>query len=624
MSPGFSYPFPDTDLWIPSGFTPAYHQSVAFRRAHFLRPVARLRPGVSVAQAREDLETIAGQLSKEYPETNATMGAGLTPLDEWTAGDVRPTLLILLGSVGLVLLVACANVASLQLARGALRRRELAVRSALGAARGRLCRQLLTESLALAAVGGAAGLALGAFGVRALLALSPGDLPRLSEIGLHGPVLAFAVAVTLATGLLFGLAPALSAARAPAERALRAGGRSGTAGQRDQRARSVLVVSEIALAAVLVVAAGLLLRSFGVLLRVDPGFHAEGVMAVNLSLPRAGYAQTEQVTGFYRNLLDRTRALPGVVSAGLTDGVPLEGPGWTGDFAIEGRAREDFGVEFRHRKATPDYFTTLGVPIVAGRGFTDADDGTVPVALISETLAREYFPGADPLGQRLTLDRYPDANSVWRTIVGVVADEKYERLGAPSGDVIYEPFLQDPGGSMTLVVHSAVAPLSLLDGLRAEVAALDPAIPLDRPRTLDQVLDRSLVRERFLTLLVGLFAAVALVLALVGIYGLMAFAVSQRRQEIGIRIAVGAARRQVLGLVVGRALNLVAVGLALGLAGALLAARLLRGVLYQVSTADPATFVAVAAALATTALAASYLPARRAARIDPVETLRQE
>ena len=624
MPPGFSYPFPGTDVWIPFGFTPAYRQSVAFRRAHFVRPVARLRPGVSVAQAREDLETIAAQLSKEYPETNATMGAGITPLSEWTAGGTRPTLLILLGSVALVLVVACANVANLQLARGTLRRRELAVRSALGAGRGRLCRQLLTESVALAIAGGAVGLSLGFAGLRALLALSPGDLPRQSEIGLHGPVLLFAVAVTLVTGLLFGFAPALHAARASADRTLRGGGRSGTAGRRDQRARSVLVVSEIALAAVLVVAAGLLLRSFGVLIQLDPNFHPAGTIAVDLSLPRARYDEVDRVTGFYRRLLDRARALPGVVSAGLSDGLPLEAPGWSGDFAIAGRAREDFGVEFRHRRTSPDYFATLGVPILAGRNFTDADDGTVPVALVSESLARHYFAGSDPLGQRLTFDRYPTAASVWRTIVGVVADEKYDRLGAPGGDVIYEPFLQSPSGSITLVVRAAVAPLSILDGLRAQVAALDPAIPLDRPRTLDEVVDHSLARERFLTLLVGLFAAVALALALVGIYGLMAFAVSQRRREIGIRIALGAVGRQVLGLVVGRALALVVIGLALGLVGALLAVRLLRGVLYQVSATDPATFAAVAAVLAATALAASYLPARRAARIDPVETLRQE
>jgi putative ABC transport system permease protein len=551
------------------------------------------------------------------------MGAGLTPLADWLVGDVRQTLWIVLGAVVGVLLVACVNVANLQLARGTLRAHELAVRGALGAGRGRLVRQLLVESLALALAGGALGVALGLAGVRALLAAAPRDLPRLAEIGPHGPVLAAALAATLGSALVFGLAPALAAGRTRPASAL--AGRTGAAAA-GQRSRALLVVAEVALAAMLAVGAGLLLRSFAELARVDPGFDPERAVAVTVSLSPARYPEPERVRGFYRDVLERVGALPGVVSAAATDGLPLEGTVWTGDFAIEGRPPGDFGVEFNHRTVSAGYFATLGVPVLAGRAFTDADDGTVPVTLINASLARHHFGEASPLGHRITLDREPGPDAVWRTIVGVVGDERLEGPTVPPRDEIFEPLFQDADYDhrLEIVARTAGPPRGLVGAIRAQVASLDPDVPVDAPRTLEQVVAGSRVRERFLTLLVGLFAAVAVVLAAIGVYGVLSFAVGQRHREIGVRMALGADGRRVLGQVMGRAMALAAAGLACGLAGALGGSRLLAGALYEVRPTDPPTFLAVAGALALTALVSSWLPARRAARTDPATALRRD
>jgi putative ABC transport system permease protein len=624
MPPGFSFPQEGIDLWYPFDWEPANRDQVWFRRAHFVRTFARLAPGVSLAAARGELEGIAAQLETEYPETNQQMGAGASPLHESVVRESRPALLLLAGAVGLVLLVACANVAGLQLARGAVRRRELGMRAALGASGGRLARQLVTESLALALFGGAAGLALASWAGRGLVALVPGGLPRGGEIGLDGTVLAFAFAATLAAGLLFGLAPAIGAVWRSRAADL-GGGRSGTTNPDQQRARRLLVVAEVALALVLVTGAGLLLKSLHRLSEVDPGFDPQGGVAVQVSLPGARYGEPAQARDFFDQLRERARALPGVRAAALTDHLALSGSSWTSDFAIAGRGREDYGVGVHHRTVGPEYFRTLGVPLVGGRTFTSEDRPDAPrVVLVNDALARRYFPAGDAVGSRLCFDRYPDDNSVWRTIVGVVGDEKIDDLASPARPEIFESTTQDDQYSLYLVLRAAGDPLALVPSVRAAVHDLDPKLPLDSVTTLDDVVAKATARQRFLTLLLGLFAAVALTLAVVGVYGVIAYGVAVRRREIGIRMALGARLGRVLGGVLGEGLLLGAAGLLLGLAGALAATRLLSGMLFEVSTTDAGTFTAVAVVVAAVAAAASYLPARRAAAVDPAVTLRSE
>jgi predicted permease len=624
MPPGFSYPFSNLDLWLPMGWRPADREAVWFRRAHMLRAVGRLRPGVSLAEARGNLEAAAARLERLYPETNRHMGAGLTPLREWWVGERRPALLLLLGAVGLVLLIACANLANLQLARATGRWREMALRQALGAGRGRLLRQLLVENLLLAAIAGTAGLLTAGKATSVLVALGPADLPRAAEIGLHPVVLAFALGLTLATALLFGLAPALSATRAPGQLVL-VPGRSATSSGTARKARHGLVVVEVALATMLVAGAGLLLRSFERVRQVDPGFRADHVLVVELRLPGKRYQEDAQVAAFYERLRERAAALPGVVSVALADGLPPTGAGWTGGLAIAGRPAGRSDPEFHHRLVSPAYFKTLRVPLRRGRLFAASDDAQAPpVALINERLARQFFPASDPVGQRVALESKPGPLYAWHTIVGVVGDERLDGLAAGAPPQIYSPFPQAPEHGMFLLLRTAADPLPLAAPVRAAVREIDRDLPLLSAKALDGILDHSLAGERFLMLLMAAFGAAALALAAVGIAAVVAYNVGQRTRELGIRMALGATASQVVRLTLGEATAHTALGIALGGFAALGLSRLLRSLLFATSPNDPGTFGLTAFTLVAIALLAAYLPARRALDIDPAISLRQE
>jgi putative ABC transport system permease protein len=632
MPEGFAFPTDDVDVWVPFGWAEEAREQAWFRRAHYIRPIARLAPGATPERAAAELTTVAAQLEREHPELNKLMGAGMTSLHTFLVGDTRTPLLILLGAVGLMLLIACANVGNLLLVRASGRRRDLAVRAALGAGRGRLVRQVLTESLALALLGGALGVGLGVLGTRLLERLQPEGLLRVTTFPVDAGVVIFAVAVTAATALLFGVFPALVARRTGPGETLREAGRRGSGGRGTRRLVSGLVVAEVALAALLVLGAGLLVRSIAELRQVDPGFDADGVVAVSLHLPGPGYPSPEPVIAFYDELLARIRALPGVEAAAASSTLPLRERGFTSDFFIAGRAADDYGTEVVRRSVTPGYFETMGVPLLAGRAFTPADafadrwddQRDDRVALINQAMAEAHFPGEDPLGQRITTDRVPDSTSVWRTIVGVVGSERQSEIALPARIELIEPFGQATERSMHIYVRAGADPALIVPAVRTIVHELDPDLPLADAVVMDDVVADSMARDRFLMLLLLTFAAVALVLALVGVYGVTAQAARQRLAELGIRMALGARGADILRLTLRRGLGLVVAGVLIGIGAALLATRALEGVLYGVAPNDPTTFLAVALLLVAAGLAAAWLPARRAARLDPARTLRAE
>ena len=590
------------------------------RLAHWLRVVARLKPGVTIEQARADLGAIATQLEREYPDTNTKMGAGVGPAQEWMVGDVRRPLVVLLGAVGGLLLIACANVGGLLLVRGAGRARELAVRAALGAGRVRLVRQLLSENVLLAVAGGAAGAMLARWGVQAFRATAPAGIPRVNEVRLDAPVLVFSVAATAFTVLVFGVLPALRAARGDTG-ALRESGRGVTgAGQRVRRA---FVVAEVALSVVLVVGAGLLIRSFTGLLSINPGFDPSRVLTFQVTAPASRYSTPDELNGFYDRVIGRLAALPGVEAAGGVTRKPLSGYRWTGDLSIEGRP-EVWGRDLRHNDSMPGYFAAMGLPILRGRDFTAAETlNTPPVAIVNEAFASTFFPGEDPVGRRISYSR-PTEKPGWATIVGVVGNERQDSLSTPVEPEVFDPLLQDPNRTVTLAVRTAGDPSALVSAARAVVREVDPEIAVYSVETMGDSVQGSLRRERFLSALAGIFAAMALALASVGLYGLIAFAVSARTKEIGLRMALGAQRRSVLALVLGEGLRLVVAGLAIGLVAAAALTRGLASLLFEVTPTDPATYLGVAALFVLVALAAVAVPARRASRVDPLVALRYE
>jgi putative ABC transport system permease protein len=619
------FPFQEAEIWTPMRWDPAKREKLWFRRAHYVRVVGRLRSGASLEQARVELEAVAARLEQKYPETNRLMGAGVTGLQEWIVGPTRLPLLVLLGAVGLLLLVACANVANLTLARAAERAREMAIRGALGASRGWLVRQGLAESLLLAGLGALAGLVLGSWGTEALVRMAPAEVPRLEEVRLDGRLLLFTAGAAMLSALLFGLVPALRGARPDLEEALKGGGRSGTQGRGRFRSRAVLVAAEVALALMLAVGAGLLIRSFARLRQVEPGFDPRGVLSAQVSLPGVRYGEEAQQAEFYGRLLERIEATPGVQAAGVASKLPLTLPGWSSDFSVEGRPAGEHGIEVVHRQVSPGYFRTLRVPLLRGRVF-DASDriGRPRVVLINEALARRHFGDEDPIGKRICFDRAPDEHSVWRTIVGVVGSEKQQSLALEARLEIFAPAAEEPDLTQVLVVRGPDDPLALVGTLREAVRQLDPEVPLYSVRTMEQVSAESLGRERFVLALLGGFAALALVLAALGVYGVTAYVTRQRTREIGIRMALGAGRAQVLGLVLRQGLAPVAAGGVAGVAGALGLTRLMQGLLFEVEPADPGTYVSVAALLAAAALVACLMPARRAIRVQPVAALRHE
>ena len=615
MPEGFYFPSKDVEMWTPMGWDET--QIASLRRPHFLRAIGRLKPGVTIESARAEMSAIAARLADEYPDTNTEMGVGLGPAKEWMVEDTRPALILFLAAVAFVLLIACANVANLLLARAASRQKEIALRTALGARRGRILRQLLTESFLLSATGGALGLLLALWCRDLLVAFSPGDIPRLEEASLDAGVLAFTLGLVLLTTLLFGLAPALQYSKPDLTASLKEGGQKSAGGSQGRRMRGALIVAEFALSLVLVIGAGLMIRSFIALQQVDPGVQADNILTFRVALPGAKYGEDRQATGFFEQAEQRIESLPGVVSVGATTTLPLKGYRWTGDMTIEGRPAEDYIREVRHKEITPGYFETMGARLLGGRAFTSLDnEKSEQVVVVNDRLARRYFPEGDALGKRIKFSK-PTEDGMWRTIIGIVSDEKQDGLGSEIRPEIFQSHLQNAQTQMSIVVRTSVDPQSLIGAVRGEIRAMDKDLPPYEIKTMREVLYESASRERFTTLLLAVFAGLALVLAAVGIYGVMSYSISQRTHEIGVRMALGASSRDVLRLVLGQGMRLALAGVGAGLVAAFVLTRLMSKLLYGVSATDPVTFAGISLLLVAVALLACYLPARRATVVEP-------
>jgi putative ABC transport system permease protein len=593
-----------------------------------LSVIGRLKDDVKPEQASAELATIARQLETQYPNTNTGVGLRLVALHEQVTGKVRPALLLLFGAVGLVLLIACANVANLMLVRSAARRKEIAVRAALGAGRLRLIRQLLTESIALSVLGGAGGVLLAAWGVDLLLAMSPIQLPRYHKIGIDAAVLGFTLAATVVTGIVFGLAPAWQAAQLDLHAALKEGGRGAMADAGQRRLSNLLVIAETAMALVLLISAGLLLRSFVRLLEVDPGFATENVLTMQVGLPNATYSQPGQRIAFYQQLEERLKALPEVQAVGLVTRLPLLAAlnNVTSFLTIEGRpvpAGQRPEIDFR--RASTGYFQAMGIPLLSGRLVREEDvTKNTGAVLINEAMAKRFWPGEDPIGKRISTATGTGQNTRWQTIVGVVGNVRHLGLDIePRPEIYYHTNTLPPFGPV-LVIRTTSDPKNLIAAARTKVRELDRDLPISNINTMEQLVAQSVAQRRFGMLLLGIFAALALALAGIGIYGVMSYTVAERTPEIGIRMALGASRRDVLRMVIGQGMALSVAGIALGLAAAVALTRLMASWLFGVSATDPLTFATIALLLAAVALAACYLPARRATRVDPMVALRDE
>ena len=624
MPARFEFPF-DTEnppqAWMPVLASRFSAQWADQRGASFLKAAGRLRPGVALPAAQAELSAIAARIDAANPR-NGTRGIVVRPFQDVLVKNYRAALVALLGAVAAVLLIACANIANLLLARGTSRRREVAIRTALGASRLRIARQLLIESLALAAAGGAAGTVVALWGVDALVRISPVQIPRLNTVQIDRSVLIFTVFASMLTGALCGLLPALQLSRSNPADALKDGDRGGSSG-RGARTRDTLVVAEVALSLMLLASAGLLIRSLSGLQHVSPGFSTERAVTMQLLLPQTRYSNPAAMIAFYRRLHDELATIPGVSAGAVSTTLPMTGSDIVMGFKPDGRPADPnvrtsaafFGV-------SPDYFSTMGIRIVRGRGFTERDDERAPtVAVINETMAANYWPGEDPVGKRVQL-AYNNAPP--REIVGIAADVKQISLTDVAPSQMYTPFVQAPWPFLTAIARTTAAPEGAAGSLRQLLARLDPEQAAGEIRTFDQFLARSIATPRFTAILLGAFASLALLLAGFGLYGVMAYSVAQRSREIGIRMALGAQAADVRSLVVSHAVRLGAAGLALGLAGALAVTRVLDSLLFGVTAGDPLTFAAVSAALITVLLLAAYLPARRATRVDPIVALRAD
>ena len=608
------------DIWAPMGFKPDETAADA-RGGHYLNVIGRLRPSVNITSARAELELLAAQLARQYPDSNLGWGVTMSPILDYSVRDVRPILYTLLGAVGCVLLIACANIANLLLARATARHRELSIRTALGASRARLVRQLLTESVLLGLAGGAAGMLLAHWGLDLLLALAPSTLPRTGDIHLDASVLIFSLALSVLTGVIFGIAPALLAAHSDVQEGLKQGARGSTDAR--GRLRGALVVLEVAFALVLLGGAGLLARSFMRLTHVDPGFVPEHATVLRLALPEKKYEKSEQQLAFADALLSRLRMLPGVQAAGLTHSLPLISD-WVLDFKIEGRPEVPPAdlPNTNYYSVTPDYFRAMGIRLIRGRLFNQHDDARAPrVAVINETLARQFFPNEDPIGKRILVTNGPD---VWREVVGIVADIKQYGVDKETTSQTYEPYAQYPFRSLNVVLRTSDSGAALAGALRPAVYAIDKDQPVGTIQPLEEILGATIAKQRFAMLLLIVFSSVALVIAAVGIYGVMAYSVVQRTGEFGIRMALGAQRSDVLRLVLSHAGKLVSLGLVIGLGATFAASRLMGSMLFQTNAHDPLTFSLTTLLLAAVAIAACLLPARRATRVNPIEALRTE
>lgn len=626
MRPGFDFPG-SSDFWLNRHLL-AYPG----RYARWMDVVGRLQSDVDIGAARADLGTIASRLEAEYPDWNRAYGIAVAPLHDAVVGDTRTPLLILLGATAFLLLIACVNVINLLLSRMADRGREIAVRAALGAGRGRLGRQLMTESLVLAFIGAVVGVGVAILGIGVLTALGPENLPRLDEVRLDGGVLLFTLASTVLTGLLFGSAPLLWLARTDIQAELKEGSRSSTPGTARERLRSLLVVAEIALATMLVIGAGLLTRSFSELIETDPGFKSTSLLTFQIELPSGEYGELARVADYHATLTRRLEALPGVESVAATATLPFDRDvPFLGDFVIEGRPEPRQGDEPKayYRQVTPGYFSTLAIGLASGRELDVRDDREAPGAVvINEALARRYFPDRNPIGERIS--GLPPHLALGGflveefEIVGVAHDVRYFGLAEAARPSLYLPVGQAPFRRMSFALRATGDPDGLARAARATVAALDPTVPVSRLETMERILSASVAPERFTMVLLGLFAAIALTLAAVGIYGVMSYSISRRTAELGIRMAIGASSHDVLKMVMVQGVKLAAWGLGSGLLGAAILSRVMASQLYGVSAIDPLTFLVVAAVLGVVAIVATYVPAHRAARIDPALAIQGE
>lgn len=623
MPRDFRFPEP-SELWIHASFTdPPTHDDT-----HIFRAIGLLKPGVTLAQAQAELDGHAQRLSEEYPSSNVGWGLSLVTLSEYIFGKTRVALFVLLGAVGCVLLIACTNIANLQLVRALHRRREIAVRTAVGASPARIIRQLLTESLLLSLFGGALGLLLAFWGIHLLHAFGPQSIPRLSEVGINTRSLFFNAAVSVTAGLLFGIAPALYVAKADLNELLKEGVRSVTTSLAGKRARSLLVVSQMALALMLLVGAGLLMKSFLRLREVSPGFAPENILTLSISLTRADYPQGDpRRTSFFKEAIARIKGLPGVASVGAISHLPLGGRGVSMRFALEGETPLDATANADLRVISPDYFKALGIPLPGGRPFSDLDTQKTPnVIIVNESFARIFFPGQDPIGRRLTITGLgPPSRTFNGEIVGVAGDVRHRGLEEDARPEMYISYLQNTVWPvMNLVIQTNSDPTAFAPAVRREIEAIDKGQPVFNVKTMEQLLSESISQRRFNMLLLMSFAALALTLAAVGIYGVMSYTVTLRTHEIGVRMALGAQTSDVLRLVVGQGAVLIFAGTLIGLVGALALTPVMKSLLYGVSPTDYWTFAIVISVLALTSLLACYIPAKRATKVDPLNALRQE
>jgi len=631
MPAEFHFPKRTTEFWMPAAMDP--ERGMDGMSGRILQTIARLKPGTTLDQARAEMDVIAKQLAQANPAFNANVSVNIVPVREIMVGGLRPILLALLGAVGFVLFIGCANVANLLLARASGRARELAIRAALGARRSRIIRLLLVESLLLALFGGSLGLLLAVWSVDGLVALSPQGVLADWRIKVDTTAVGFTIALALATSLLFGLVPAWQGSGPDLNQALKEGSR-GSSGAARVRVRSALVVAEVALSLVLLIGAGLMIRSFLNLTAQNTGFDPGNLLTFRVRLPEAGYSQGHQVSGFYDQIIQRLADLPRVEAVGATHAIPLGGFGGMRPFMIEGHPRPEpgKGPVVQYRIVSPGYFQTMRIPVLKGREFTQQDSGGAPGAIIiNNSLANKYFPGEDPVGKRITIGGYDDA---WGEIVGVAGDVRQWSMGAEPEPEMYwvysqnwiarSPTLSALRRSLTLVVRTRANPESLIRDVRREVMTMDKTLPVTHVRTMEERVGESTSGQRFNALLITLFAALALVLASIGIYGVVSHTAAQRTREIGIRMALGARGSDVLSLVLTRGMGLVLIGVAIGLAVSLALTRFLERLLFGVEPTDPGTFVLVSLVLTAVALVACYVPARRAARLDPLTALRQE
>ena len=627
MPATFSYPA-GRALWTPIEYATDF--TTGQRGAWYLTAIGRAKSGLPMEQVGAEVQTIGKQLAGKFPEANEGLGFSALPLLESMVGDIRRAVLVLLGAVGFVLLIACVNVANLLLARAAARESEMAVRTALGAGRGRLVRQLLTESVMLGLVGAAFGLIFAVWGVEILIGMQPQGIPRLEDVSVDRTVVLFAVGLALLTAVVFGLVPAIQSTRTAVGGALKEAGRGALTSRSGSRVRSALVVTEMALAVMLLAGAGLLIRSFTRLAAVDPGFRVEPALTFELSLPESRYEHEPQQVMFFDQLLPRLKSIPGVRSVGAVLSLPLSGTSIVLNFEVAGRRPVPPAQQpaMQVRVATPEYFSTIGIPLRRGRLFTDHDRaGSPSVVLITEAAARQYFPNEEPLGKKITLGwgRGPGTLRAGGEVVGIIGDVKDEGLNEADPPQIYLPYSQWPIHGMSVVLKTSVPPALVADAVRREVYSVDSSLPVANIRTLDQLVARSISQPRFYMTLLAVFAAVALILAAVGIFGVLSYAVVQRTREIGIRMALGARERSVVGLVVRHALILAIAGIAVGSVAAwILSTSMISGLLFSTDPRDGMTYAAVAFTLTGVALLAAYVPARRATRVDPIVALRAE